>query len=258
MTSTTLKIIALVLMFMDHVAQFIPGAPLWFHWVGRISAPLFMFCMAWGFFYTHDRQKYLIRMYCFGLGMGIVDIVCNNIYPDPVAFVSNNIFVTLFLVGIITWLIEYRKTDRKMGTQLMILFAVYQVITTILCVVAGQWSALTGIMSFVGAITANLIFNEGSFIFVFLGVLIYFNKEDQKRLILAYVLFCLAFFSLEWTADPQLSALFSTNYQWMMIASLPFMLMYNGEKGRGLKYLFYVFYPVHIVILFFIGNIFFN
>lgn len=257
MTSTTLKIIALVLMLMDHVAQFIPGAPLWFHWVGRISAPLFMFCMAWGFFYTHDRKQYLLRMYLFGLGMGIIDIICNNIYPNPVAFVSNNIFVTLFLVGIIVWLIEFEKTDRKKGILLIVCFSVYQIITTILCIMAGQFFSYTGMMSFVGALTANLIFNEGSFVFVFLGVLIYFNKEDPKRLVWNYGLFCLAYFGLEWTTDPQLSALFSANYQWMMIASLPLMLMYNGAKGRGFKYLFYIFYPVHIVILFFIGNIFF-
>ncbi|WP_414637085.1 TraX family protein [Acetobacterium sp.] len=43
----------------------------------------------------------------------------------------------------------------------------------------------------------------------------------------------------------------------MMITTLPLMLLYNGEKGMGLKYLFYIFYPLHIVLLFFIGNIYF-
>lgn len=257
MTSTTLKVIALLLMFLDHVGQFIPGAPLWLHWVGRVSAPIFMFCMAWGFFYTHDRKKYLLRMYLFGVGMGVIDIICNNIYPDPVAIISNNIFVTLFLVGVIVWLIELRKKDNKKGLKYIGLFSIYQILTTILCILAGQLLPLTGMMSFIGAITGNLIFNEGSFIFVFLGVLIYFNRTEPKRLIVAYGLFCLGFLALEWSNDPQLSALLYNNYQWMMIGSLPLMLMYNGEKGRGMKYLFYIFYPVHIVVLFFIGNIFF-
>lgn len=257
MTGTTLKIIALVLMLLDHVAQFIPGTPIWFHWLGRISAPLFMYCMAWGFYYTRNRKKYLLRMYSFGLGMGIIDIICNNIYPDPVSYVNNNIFVTLFLVGVIVWLMEVVKTDKKKGTLLIILFAVYQLITTVVCTLASQLSSLYGMGMFVGAISANLIFNEGSFIFVFLGVLLYFNKEDKKRLIIAYGSFCLVYFALEWTSTPGITAMFYQNFQWMMIAALPLMLLYNGEKGIGLKYLFYIFYPLHIVLLFFIGNIYF-
>jgi len=36
-----------------------------------------------------------------------------------------------------------------------------------------------------------------------------------------------------------------------MIAALPFIILYNGERGRySLKYLFYVFYPLHIWILY--------
>ena len=43
------------------------------------------------------------------------------------------------------------------------------------------------------------------------------------------------------------------NYQWMMVASLPFMLLYNREKGKSMKYLFYLYYPVHIYVLYILG-----
>jgi hypothetical protein len=257
MTSTTIKIIAMVLMLFDHIAEFIPGSPIWFHWIGRISAPLFIFCMAWGFYYTHDRKKYLIRMYFFGLGMGIIDFICNNFYPNPEVYISNNIFVTLFLIGVIVWMIEYFKNNRKKGGLYLLLFVIYQIISTIICIVAGESSNFYGVMSFLGAIFGNLIFNEGSFIFVFLGVLIYFIRNNKLGLIVSYTVFSCLFMGLEWLLDPSAAGLLYVNYQWMMITALPLMLVYNGKKGKGLKYLFYLFYPLHIVILFFIGNLFF-
>lgn len=41
----------------------------------------------------------------------------------------------------------------------------------------------------------------------------------------------------------------------MMIAALPLMLTYNGKKGQGYKWLFYVFYPVHIFLLYWLGGL---
>jgi hypothetical protein len=242
-------------MLVDHIAEFIPGIPVWFHWLGRISAPLFMFCMIWGFHYTHDRKKYLQRMYGFGAAMGVIDLILNNIFHKPYQYIVYNIFVTLFLVGVIVWLIEYKRENKEKGTSLVFKFIAYQVVTTILCVLLGKYIHLYGMELFVGAIFGNLIFNEGSFIFVFLGVLMYFNKESKRSIAKAYGMFCLAYFVLTVMSGFSIDTLFMKYYQWMMIASLPFMLLYNGQKGKGLKYLFYVFYPAHLVILFLIGNL---
>jgi hypothetical protein len=255
MSSTTLKLIALVLMLIDHVAEFIPGIPVWCHWLGRISAPLFMFCMIWGFYYTHDRKKYLIRMYAFGVLMGVIDLTFNNIFQKPYHYITNNVFVTLFIIGVIVWLIEYKQEDKKKGTNLILKFTAYQVVTTIICVLLDKLIPLYNTNLFVGALTGNLIFNEGSFVFVFLGVLMYFNKSSKKSISKAYGIFCLVYFLMTISSGHSIDALFMKNYQWMMIASLPFMLLYNGQKGKGLKYLFYVFYPTHIVLLFLIGNL---
>lgn len=255
MSTTTIKLIALILMLFDHVAEFIPGTPVFFHWIGRISAPLFMFAMAWGFHYTHDRKKYLTRMYLFGLLMAIIDFCLNNFIPNVNVYAYNNIFVTLLLVGIVSWLIESYRQDKQKALPYLLAFCGIQLLSTAVCIIVGQLLPYYGIELFVGAISANLLFNEGSFIFVLLGVLIYFSKADKRRLIISYSIFTLCYFIMEYLYSSNLHAIFFINYQWMMIAALPLMLLYNGEKGRGLKYLFYLFYPLHITILFLIGNV---
>lgn len=258
MSTTALKLLALLTMLLDHIAEFIPNCPLWLHWIGRISAPLFMFCMAWGFHYTHDRKKYILRMYGFGVGMGVLNIMSNNLISEPYEYITNNIFVTLLCVALIAELIDIRRKDKKKGNKYIIWFVIYQILSTLLCALVTRFVPLSGISLFMGAITANLLLNEGSIIFVSFGVIMYLTCHNKRKYAISYCIFCIAYFTLTLIGGKfTYHYIFELDYQWMMIASLPFMLIYNGKKGRGLKYLFYIFYPVHIMILYWIGNLFF-
>ena len=44
----------------------------------------------------------------------------------------------------------------------------------------------------------------------------------------------------------------TTNYsQWYALLSLPLLALYNGKKGKmKLKYLFYLYYPLHLVAIY--------
>ena len=43
-------------------------------------------------------------------------------------------------------------------------------------------------------------------------------------------------------------------YTWFAYLALPLLASYNGERGRvGFKYGFYIFYPLHLVIIYLIG-----
>ena len=82
-------------MTLDHIGEFIPGAPVQLHWIGRISAPIFFFCMAWGYYYTKNRRRYLVRLYFFGVGMAFINLLINKLNHNVYVNVKNNIFVTL-------------------------------------------------------------------------------------------------------------------------------------------------------------------
>ena len=78
LSETALKAIALGLMVLDHIHYFFlfTGAvPDWFSMLGRLSAPLFLFCAAEGFAHTHDRRAYLGRLWAMGAGMGLVQFL---------------------------------------------------------------------------------------------------------------------------------------------------------------------------------------
>ena len=69
-----IKLIALLSMLIDHVGEFIPQSPIWFRYIGRLSAPLFFYCSAWGFYYTRNRKKYMLRLYFLGILMSLGNI----------------------------------------------------------------------------------------------------------------------------------------------------------------------------------------
>ncbi len=41
MSGGELKLIALILMTLDHIGVFFPNSPIWFRYLGRLAAPIF-------------------------------------------------------------------------------------------------------------------------------------------------------------------------------------------------------------------------
>ena len=73
---TQLKTIALVLMVLDHIHYFFEFTgciPTVFSMLGRLSAPLFLFCTVEGFAHTHDRRRYFICIWAIGAAMAALE-----------------------------------------------------------------------------------------------------------------------------------------------------------------------------------------
>ena len=268
MSTTTLKLIALALMFLDHIYEFFPGAPIVLTWLGRISAPIFFFCTVWGFHYTHNRRVYLLRMYLCSVLMGALDLVLNLSVAQPVVPVINNIFTTLFLSCLFIYLWELKE---KLWQKMLMVLAYFAINAAALFLIIGVASPLLYsvlpmetyqyCITMVGGILPNILTCEGSYITVLMGIVLYFCKGSRKKLAIGYSLYCLGSLALMVNMGVAQGVtdwydfLFHQAYQWMEIFSLPLMLCYNGQKGRGYKYLFYIFYPAHVAVLFYLGNL---
>ena len=62
MTSFTLKIIALITMFIDHLGYAIFNKFSFFNYIGRVAFPIFAFQISEGFHYTKNVKKYFARL----------------------------------------------------------------------------------------------------------------------------------------------------------------------------------------------------
>ena len=70
----------------------------------------------------------------------------------------------------------------------------------------------------------------------------YFLRDRREALAAVYLIFC------AWQFSAGMLEGFAV--QWLMVIVLPLMLRYNGERGRGWKWFFYMYYPAHTTLLF--------
>lgn len=281
MSSFGLKILALVLMVIDHTAEFLPGMPVWMHWLGRLAAPVFIYCSVWSFTYTRDRKKYFLRLYIAGAIMSFIQWSLN---------IPNNFFRSLFSLLVILYLLECYQNKSDFGKKL-VFYIFWQTGTIGLCVTLLSCSHLpeTFIAYVLASVTGSIFYLEGGLIYVLLGGLFWIFKYQKKKLAVSYCIFDALLFGLTTTSIVSLSlgwlrfhfpiltvplevlgylldtviglpsvelggSMWWQNYEWMMIGCLPFLLIYNKSKGRSAKWFFYIAYPVHIVVLWYIGN----
>jgi len=291
MSVNTLKRIALVAMVIHYVGAFIPGAPIWFQWIGRIAAPLFFFCMAVSMDKTSNKKKYLSRLYISSVGMSVLNLIFSVIAQKTglVTAVTSNIFATLFATAFTIHVLEFARKHPKTGKKMLFSYLFWQIM------IAGLWAVLYelvevpyAILNLASAVLGSALTCEGALLYVLMGVLFYYTKEDRKKMTIGYLILCLIFFlnsafgiwgrifmllgsdilvafmeivtgMVLWGASFRplfdISHMFYNDFQWMMILALPILLKYNGQKGWGYKLFYYVFYPVHIYFLWLIGAV---
>lgn len=275
LNANQLKWIALVFMTIDHIGAYIltAGANLVQSGVlrdlGRIAAPLFLFVLTESVRHTKDRRRLILRLYIAGLLGSLFTlsfaILANEfIFPGPIYMgVPQNILFTYAYTAIYICLLERGIKEVRTKNLKGCSAAVAGVIATFIPQIAyyiydrsGFSSIKVGFVSLerevLTAFFPPTFLIEYSLMFALMGICIYFAKGKWKCLVFA------AFCVLSYLGAPFVSDLWPfTDFFWSgqawMVLALPFMLLYNGEEGTTHKLLFYVYYPVHRVLLSFVG-----
>lgn len=264
MSSLALRAVAVFLMLLDHIGYATGNASL--RIVGRISLPIFAFLIANGFRHTRSVPKYALRLLVFALiseipydlyfnGGRITLLVWGRTFPHPQL---DNIFFTLFLGLCFLWLRDtYKKHLPRFASlcsvaTLLILSFGNAYISADYGVLGVFWVALFGIFD-VQKIRHRLP--------LCVGAVVLASWKLVSKTVSSWLLAAIGF-----SADgiPVLSAFFPggaigfmDRIQPFAVLSMLLILFYNGQSGmpkspvlrRILQYAFYVFYPLHILII---------
>jgi hypothetical protein len=253
LSGTAVKYIGIVMMVFDHVYQMFAdqGVPSWFHWIGRPVMPIFLFMCAQAFWHTRNRAKYLLRLLiCFEL-MNIGNMVLNIFFPVQAFELTNNVFQTLLLSAFYMFLIEMIRTGIHKKRPLKITGAILLMLLPIAVLLLVYYILrVFPKLGFFYSFVPNLFFTEGSFSAVVLAVLFYLFIEDRRIQVLIIVIFSVLTLIITLFRGENL---LSGNPQWLMIFAIIPILLYNGERGKGNKLFFYIFYPAHIYLFYIVA-----
>ena len=224
LNSNQIKLIAIIAMTIDHVTWLLfPGFQktwwvLLLHIIGRLTAPIMWFFIAEGFHYTRNVKKYILRLFIFA-------VISHFAYDfaGGIPFIPNGMFNMTSVMWSLAW-----------SVVLMVIFTTKQL---------PQWAKIVLII----LICFVTFPSDWSTIAAMCPVYLYLNRGDFKKQSITMLIWTAIYAAVYFIFMDKVYGLI----QMFTLLSLIVLKQYNGERGqwKGMKWLFYIYYPAHLVVI---------
>ena len=225
-------------MVLDHIRWFFPGiSPYAFHQFGRLVMPVFAFLIAQGMIYTKNRREYIVRLLLFG---AVTTVVGQQLvfYVGGGAF-TFNIPISFAIAAMIITAVDNARDAKRADKRFLWLLSVIP---------------LAGVA----------LFFEGAWIVTVPVLIFYFLRNMPLIMCTAYIAAMppVIYITTQiWGFMMGGTVLMPS--QWLMVFGVIPIMLYNGKRGSAItgriglasKYGFYVFYPLHLWVLYLIANL---
>ena len=216
---TQLKILAIICMVIDHVTwtflpqDVYPVSSGILHFIGRLTFPILCFFIAEGYKKSSNVPKYILRLFILALVSAVPFCM---LFFNILGFFLTTIFALFF--GLCALYLAGKTKNKVLKGVIVIFFMVISVVGD---------GGISGVL---------LIYMFGTI-------------ENRKK---ALIYGLVAMNGL----DIAITLLFGQAINSDLIISIvgtfvtyPFLINYNCKRGKSIKYFFYIFYPLHIVLL---------
>jgi hypothetical protein len=250
LTANQLKMIAIVAMTIDHIGwAFVETTTplgIGMHLIGRFTMPIMCFFIAEGYHYTRNIKKYAMRLLFFALLPYLPFIFYRTgALPNAESFLMLNVIFVL-LLGLIA--LHLHNTIKQPALRWLLTIPILYLAS--FC--DWQYFGVLFILAF-GLNRRN--FRKQAFWFSAVVLLYYIELYWPYGMLLYRTIngrYTISQAKELLSTFPHLYYLSHAVMRMGLLLSLILLSKYNGKKGRDLpggKWFFYIYYPLHLLII---------
>ena len=237
LNSNALKMIAIIAMTIDHIAWLVfpdyphEVLPVILHTIGRLTCPIMCYFIAEGYHYTKNIRKYTCRLFVFALISHFAYIFASADFVDRKSFIPfyyGNLLNQTSVIWPLAWglvmlrIVNSEKIPKQWVKTVLIL---------LICLVTfpSDWSCIASLCILAFGTNRGKLKTQSVWLIIYVAIYA--------------AVYC---FAIDWVYGL---------VQMGVVLAIPFIKLYNGERGKSprinkfMKWLFYIYYPLHLAIL---------